>query len=133
MPPEINLLNEKNNGEALLKLIEKNLILSSHDVSDGGIIVALAEMSMASEYGAKIFKPKKLTNLFKYFFGEDQARYIVEIDENNLFKVEKILKENNIYHENIGLTQKEFFEIEKELKISKNNLFKINNEWYNNY
>ena len=36
MPPEINLLNEKNNGESLLKLIDKNLILSSHDVSNGG-------------------------------------------------------------------------------------------------
>ena len=33
MPPEINLLNEKNNGEILLKLIDKNLILSSHDIS----------------------------------------------------------------------------------------------------
>ena len=32
MPPEINLLNEKNNGETLLKLIDKSLILSSHDV-----------------------------------------------------------------------------------------------------
>ena len=40
MPPEINLLNEKNNGESLLKLIDKNLILSSHDVSNGGLITA---------------------------------------------------------------------------------------------
>ena len=71
--------------------------------------------------------------LFEYFFGEDQARYIIEIESNSLNKVEKILKQNNIYYENIGLTQKEFFEIEKELKIKINDLFKINNEWYNNY
>ena len=58
MPPEINLLNEKNNGESLLKLIDKNLILSSHDISNGGLITALAEMSLGSNYGAKIFKPK---------------------------------------------------------------------------
>ena len=58
MPPEINLLNEKNNGENLYKLIDKNLILSSHDVSSGGLITALSEMSIASGYGAKIFKPK---------------------------------------------------------------------------
>ena len=36
-------------------------------------------MAIGSGLGAKIFKPKKLTNLLKYFFGEDQARYIVEV------------------------------------------------------
>ncbi len=133
MPPEINLLNEKNNGEVLLKLIEKKIILSSHDVSSGGLITALAEMSIGSKLGAKIFKPKKLTNSIKYFFGEDQARYIVEVEPNNLSLIEKTLKDNNIYFENIGFTQAEFFEIEKELKMNTNDLFKINNEWYNNY
>ena len=133
MPPEINLLNEKNNGETLLKLIDKNLILSSHDVSNGGLITALSEMAISSDFGAKIQKPKKLTNVLKYFFGEDQARYIIEISESNLSKVVKILKDNGIYYENIGFTQKEYLEIEGELKISTKDLFKINNEWYNNY
>ena len=133
MPPEVNLSNEKNNGEALLKLIDKKLIISSHDVSSGGLITALSEMSIGSSFGAKIFKPKKLTHLYEYFFGEDQARYIIEIETNDLIKTEKILKENNIYFENIGFTQKEFFEVDNELKIKTNELFKINNEWYNNY
>ena len=79
MPPEVNLLNEKNNGECLLRLINKKLILSSHDISSGGLIVALSEMSLKSEYGAKIHKLKKFTNLFEYFFGEDQARYVIEM------------------------------------------------------
>ena len=133
MPPEINLLNEKNNGESLLKLFDKNLISSTHDVSNGGLITTLSEMVINSKYGAKIFKPKNLTNIFEYFFGEDQARYIVEIEAKNLSKAEKILKENNIYFENIGYTQEEQFEIEGELKISNKDLYKINNEWYNNY
>jgi len=133
MPPEINLLNEKNNGESLLKLINKDLVLSAHDISNGGLITALAEMALNSNYGAKIQKPKKLTNLFKYLFGEDQARYIIEIDSSNSSKIKKILKDNNVYFENIGITQKNYFEIEGELKISTKELFKINNEWYNNY
>ena len=133
LPPNINLKNEKNNGESLLKLIKENLILSSHDVSNGGLITALAEMTFASQYGAKIQKPKKLANLVKYFFGEDQARYIIEIEAFNLSKIEKILKNDNVYYENIGFTQKKYFEIEGELKISTKDLFKINNEWYNNY
>ena len=104
-----------------------------HDVSSGGLIVTLAEMSMGSNYGAKIIKPKKLTNLFNYFFGEDQSRYILEIEKGNLEKVEKILKNNNIFYENIGSTQKDYFEIQGELKININALYKINNQWYNNY
>ena len=133
LPPEINLKNEKNNGESLLELIEEDLILSSHDVSNGGLITAIAEMTIKSEFGAKILKPKKLTNLFKYFFGEDQARYIIELEAINLSKIEKILKNNDVYYENIGFTQKEYFEIEGELKFSNKDLFKINNEWYNKY
>ena len=133
MPPDVNLLNEKNNGECLLKLIDKNLILSSHDVSSGGLITAISEMAMNLDFGAKIFKPKKLTNLINYFFGEDQARYIIEIEPSNLSKTENILRENNIFFENIGITQRDYIEIEGELKISTKELFKINNAWYNNY
>ena len=133
MPPETNLLNEKNNGEALLKLIDSNLILSSHDISSGGLLTALSEMALSSDFGAKVYKPKNLTNLFEYFFGEDQARYIVEIEANNSIKAEKILKDNNIFYEFIGNTQEKYFEIDGELKISTKDLFKINNQWYNNY
>ena len=90
-------------------------------------------MSINSNYGVKIQKPKKLTNIFKYFFGEDQSRYILEIDKKNFNKVEKILKTNNIFSENIGFVQKDYFEIEGEMKISIKDLFKINNQWYSNY
>ena len=132
-PPEINLLNEKNNGENVLKLIQNDLVLSAHDVSNGGLIVALSEMAISSMYGIKIQKPKKLNNLFKYFFGEDQGRYLLEIDINKINRIEKILKDNNIYYENVGITQKDNFEIEGELKINIKDLYKINNEWYNKY
>ena len=132
-PPEINLHNEKNNGESVYKLIEKNLLQSIHDVSNGGLIVCLSEMAMASSYGVKIQKPKKLSNLNEYFFGEDQGRYIVEVERKNLLKVENILKTNNTYYECIGVTQKDNFEIEGEMKITVNDLSRINNEWYNKY
>ena len=132
-PPEINLKNEKNNGDSILRLIEKNLLYSVHDVSAGGLLLALAEMSISSNLGLKIEKPKKLLNLVEYFFGEDQGRYIIEISRDNLSKVKSILKENNIFNEVIGTVQKDNLEIIDELKISINDLYKINNKWYNNY
>ncbi len=132
-PPEVNLNNEKNNGICVLDLIKNKLVNSAHDISSGGLIVALSEMSINSEYGVKIKKPKKLTNLFKYFFGEDQSRYILEIDKKNLEKTEKILKNNNVYYENIGATQKDYFEIEDEFKIEIKKLYNLNNKWYSGY
>ena len=132
-PPEVNLLNEKNNGEIVLSLISENLISSAHDISNGGLIVALSEMSIHSKIGIKIEKPKKLGNLFEYFFGEDQSRYILEVDSEKLKKTETILKKNNIFYEKIGKTQKKFFEIEGEMKTDVNDLFNINNQWYNNF
>ena len=133
MPPEINLQNEKNNGQSVLDLIENNLVLSAHDVSNGGLITALSEMAMASDFGLKIQQPKKLTNPIEYFFGEDQGRYILEIDSSNLKEVEKRLINNNTYFERIGFTQKDYFEIEKEFKTKVKDLFEINNQWYNKY
>ena len=58
---------------------------------------------------------------------------IREIEENNLSKVKKSLIDNGVFFENIGFTQKGYLEIDGELKISTKDLFKINNEWYNNY
>ena len=132
-PPEINLLNEKNNGENVLNLIKKDLVNSVHDISSGGLLVALAEMCMGSEIGVKINKPKKLSNLFGYFFGEDQSRYVVEIEKNHLTKVQKLLKDNNVFYEIIGSTQKNYFEVTNEMNINVNELYKINNQWYSNY
>ena len=132
-PPEINLVNEKNNGEVILKLINKKIISSVHDISSGGLLLALTEMSLSSNFGINIEKPKKLSNLMEYYFGEDQGRYLIEIEKNNLDKVRKILKENNIFNEIIGEVQKDYLEIKGELKISINDLYKVNNKWYNNY
>ena len=132
-PPEVNLKNEKNNGETILKLIEKDLLSSVHDVSSGGLIMSLAEMSINSSIGVHIIKPKKLKNIFEYFFGEDQGRYIVEIDDDKFDLVEKILKESNVFYEIIGKTQKDFFEIYGETKFKVNELYNINTKWYKEY
>ena len=114
-------------------MINKNLVLSAHDVSDGGLIIALVEMSLGSHIGAIIEKPKKLSNLIEYFFGEDQGRYVLEIEEENYKKVVNLLKSYNILFEKIGRKKKTYFEIENEMKIDTYDLSKINNKWYNNY
>ncbi|SUZ93376.1 uncharacterized protein METZ01_LOCUS46230 [marine metagenome] len=132
-PPEINLVNEKNNGLVVLKLINENLALSVHDISSGGILVSLAEMSISSGLGLKIYKPKKLSNSFEYFFGEDQGRYLIEISKNNLKKIETFLKQNSIFFEVIAEVQNDIFEIEKTFSLKTKDLRDYNNQWYSKY
>ena len=132
-PPEINLTNEKNNGLSVLNLIKNNLILSCHDVSSGGILVALAEMSIASMLGLKINKPKKFSDLNEYFFAEDQGRYLLEIEKNNLEKIEKMLKKSNTFYEVVAEVQNDIFEIDKTLSIKTEELFKCNNKWFKKF
>ena len=107
-PPEINLFNEKNNGETVLKLIKEKLPLSVHDVSLGGIMIGSLKMCIAGSKGIKFYKFKNLTNIYQYFFSEDQGRYIIEVDKNNLKKVENILKKNSVHFDLLGeITEKE--------------------------
>jgi len=117
----------------VLKLINNKLITSAHDISSGGLILALAEMCLPSEFGLKIEKPQKLSNLMEFYFGEDQGRYLLETEPENLQKVTKILNENNIFNQLIATVQKDCFEMLGEFKINTNDLFKMNNKWYNNY
>ena len=132
-PPEINLSNEKNNGLTILKLINNKLVSSVHDVSSGGLILALAEMTFNSGYGVNINKPDNLSNLMEYYFSEDQGRYLIEVEKNNLNKINKILNENNVFSKIVGSVQKDYFEITGELKIAVNDLYKANNTWYKNF
>ena len=132
-PPEINLVNEKNNGLAVLELIKNNLVLSSHDISSGGLIVSLAEMSISSGFGLKIIKPKKLINYYEYLFGEDQGRYLIEISKDNLNNFQNFLKKNSTYSEIVAEVQNDTFQMEEIFKLNVKDLKKINNEWYNKF
>ena len=90
-------------------------------------------MSMASMLGLKISKPKRFTDMNEYFFAEDQGRYLIEIERDNLEKVEKILKKNNTFYEIIAEVQNDIFEIDKILRIKTEELYKCNNQWFNKF
>jgi len=132
-PPEINFFNEKNNGETLLKLIEKKYIRSAHDVSLGGIITALSKMCIKGKKGATLKKPKYLINQFEYLFGEDQGRYIIEVDSNNLQNVNTILKENSVHFDELGTVIDNDLTIDDKSKISIDDLVKSHTTWLTNY
>lgn len=75
-PPPVDLAAEKRNGDAVRKLILDGSLTAAHDLSDGGLAVALAEMAMASGIGAEV-AITGAAPAHALLFGEDQARYVV--------------------------------------------------------
>ena len=131
-PPKIDLDEELKNGAGIRSLIQDDLIESCHDISSGGLIMAILDMSMSSGVGANIQTNKKEFEQIKFLFGEDQSRYIVEVSKENQAKVEQQLQKQNIYFVNIGETSSEIT-IDDDLKFNLNELTKLNKEWFYKY
>jgi phosphoribosylformylglycinamidine synthase II len=81
-PPPVDLAAEKRNGDFVRDLIGAGLVTATHDISDGGLLVALAEMAMASGIGAVLEAPSALP-AHAFWFGEDQGRYVVTAKDAN--------------------------------------------------
>ncbi|MGB1329206.1 MAG: phosphoribosylformylglycinamidine synthase subunit PurL [Candidatus Puniceispirillaceae bacterium] len=75
-PPPLDLVAEQKTGSFVRQQILGGGISAAHDISDGGLAVAIAEMAMRSGLGADIAVPKT-GNLHGWAFGEDQARFVV--------------------------------------------------------
>ena len=132
-PPEINLFNEKNNGETILKLIDKKFIKAAHDVSLGGIITALSKMCIKGKKGATLKKPNYLINQFEYLFGEDQGRYIIEITKDDLGSVTKILQDNSVHFDELATVNENELIIDNKTKVSIDDLIESHTTWLTNF
>ena len=75
-PPPLDLVAEQKTGSFVRQQILGGGINAAHDIADGGLAVAIAEMAMRSGFGAEIAVPKT-GNLHGWAFGEDQARFVV--------------------------------------------------------
>ncbi|WP_375211173.1 phosphoribosylformylglycinamidine synthase subunit PurL [Hyphococcus sp.] len=75
-PPPVDLALERKAGELIRKLIDEGLVTACHDVSDGGLLVAAAEMALAAGRGLNLTTPVKARKA-AFWFGEDQGRYLV--------------------------------------------------------
>ena len=73
-PPPVDLAAERRNGEFVAALIAGGRVSAVHDLSDGGLAVALAEMAIAGGIGASV---QSLGPEHAFFFGEDQGRYVL--------------------------------------------------------
>jgi len=80
-PPPVDLAAERANGDFVRTHILNRTIRACHDVSDGGILVAVAEMAMASGFGARLSTHPRDIPGNAFWFGEDQGRYVLAVPD----------------------------------------------------
>src|SRR6202167_922404 len=76
-PPPVDLAAEKRNGDVVRGMIHAGTATAAHDVSDGGLLIALAEMAMAGGIGARLLAAPDSIVPHAYWFGEDQAGLVL--------------------------------------------------------
>ena len=82
-PPPVDLGLERRHGEFVAAEIAAGRVRACHDVSDGGLLVAVAEMAMAGGCGANLLPPPSGEGVGSaaFWFGEDQGRYVLAVDD----------------------------------------------------
>jgi phosphoribosylformylglycinamidine synthase subunit PurL len=88
-PPPVDLELEAKAGDFVRGLIETKTVNAVHDISDGGLLVAVAEMAMKGRIGATVEVSDTKTPLFALAFGEDQARYVLTMKPEDVTAVTK--------------------------------------------
>jgi phosphoribosylformylglycinamidine synthase II len=102
-PPPVDLAAERRNGDFVRGLIASQTVTAVHDISDGGLAVALVEMAMAGAIGASIeISPSLPTPGF--LFGEDQARYVVTAAPESAAAIRNAAERAGVACEIIGAT-----------------------------
>jgi phosphoribosylformylglycinamidine synthase subunit PurL len=77
-PPRVDLAAERRHGDFVRREIQAGRVAACHDVADGGLLSAIAEMAMAGERGVQLRPVPDDLPRIAYLFGEDQARYLIE-------------------------------------------------------
>ncbi len=113
-PPPVDLAIEKRNGDFVRGLIESGRVDTVHDISDGGLLVALAEMAMAAgNIGAELsvdaaiyrFYGEELVDaVIPFLFGEDQARYLMAASPDESARILSDAKSAQVPARSIGRT-----------------------------
>jgi phosphoribosylformylglycinamidine synthase subunit PurL len=131
-PPPVDLAAERRNGDFVRGLIASQTVTAVHDISDGGLAVALAEMAMAGAIGASIeISPSLPTPGF--LFGEDQARYVVTAAPESAAAIRDAAERAGVACEIIGATGGDTLTLGSGTAILLDDLAQANEAWLPRY
>ena len=123
-PPRVDLTLESAHGHLVRDAIDQGLLAAAHDVSDGGLLVALAEMCLTHGIGAEIDTDGDTG----YWFGEDQARYVVSVAADKAEAFEALAGDVSLTR--LGKTSGNTLTFGSSLSISVSELHDIYEGWF---
>jgi phosphoribosylformylglycinamidine synthase len=129
-PPPVDLVAEKRNGDFVRALIEERRVTAVHDVSDGGLLVAIAEMAMASGIGARLDATPRGAPAHAVWFGEDQGRYVLTTHPAEAELVLAEARVAGIPIARIGSTEGDRLTLPGEEPIVVNDLRALHEAWF---
>ena len=100
--PKPNLSEVEAEMWALNELIDKRLVLSAHDISDGGIAIAISEMAFKNKIGFEVNIQSELRPDIWLF--SETGGFVIEVEDENLPSVINVLSKYRVYYEEIGKT-----------------------------
>jgi len=127
--PAVDLSAERRNGDFIRNLILEGGVDSCHDLSDGGLLVAAAEMALAGGIGLALAGP----NDAGFWFGEDQGRYLIAVPETALGLVLQRAEEREVAVQTIGITGGEALTLNASTPISIAELQRCHESWLPGY
>jgi phosphoribosylformylglycinamidine synthase II len=127
--PPVDLAHERKVGDFVRTLIESGLTRSVHDLSDGGLAVALAEMAITSGIGATVNQLNDVSPAMQ-FFGEDQGRYLVAVSHEDLDRVQDAAKAADVFAPWIGTTGGQSLKLGESRAISVADLKTAHESWF---
>ncbi len=141
VPPPLDLAAERRNGDFVRGLIERGLVSACHDVADGGLLVALAEMALATcpagePIGVRIAPPAPADDaapLAAWLFGEDQARYVVSAPAADVPTIMAAARAADVPAQAIGHTGGDALTLDGRGAISITELHRAHEGWLPDY
>ncbi len=128
-PPPVDLGDEIKAGKLVRDLIREGKVSAVHDVSDGGLIVAVAEMALAGAKGVMLEAAPRRLSPHAYWLGEDQGRYVLAAAEKDAGTILSRAKTLAIPAVTIGRVEGQSIAIEGERAMSLAKLRKVHEAW----
>ena len=128
-PPPVDLAAERRHGDFVRTLIEQGRVRTCHDVADGGLLVAVAEMALAGGLGATVAAPDSGSPLHAWLFGEDQGRYVLAVPVSVVAVIEDEARRAGVPLSAIGTAGGDRLTLDGQHAISLADLSAANEAW----
>ncbi|HLX90383.1 MAG TPA: AIR synthase-related protein, partial [Puia sp.] len=108
--PHFDLDEEYSLQQKVIDLIEGKVVQSAHDVSEGGLFVALVESAIVNDFGFDVIASDSTIRKDAYWFGESQSRVVVSVSPKKINEFRSLMKDH--FFEELGVVTEDSVEVD---------------------